>query len=333
MTYKLAAGQEIESLAAISATSTATIHLTGNELPQTLAGNAGVNALNGGGGADRMVGGAGNDTYFVDNEGDTVIEANGGGIDTVKTYVGYYIGSQFIENVTCMGTGSMGVTGNYLDNKITGNAGANLLNGRGGADTLIGLAGNDTYFIENVLDKVIEANGGGTDTVYTSVSRSFVDQFVEIIYLQGSANINATGNSLANSIGGNNSDNVINGREGNDGLGGGYGSDIFVFNTTLGPGNIDTIGDFNVNDDTVALASNIFGQARGSGVDGLGTLLTNEFRANATGQAEDADDRIIYETDSGRIFYDFNGNAAGGNYLFATTYTGLALTNSDFILV
>jgi hypothetical protein len=61
--------------------------------------------------------------------------------------------------------------------------------------------------------------------------------------------------------------------------------------------------------------------------------LAGQFRTNNTGAAQDADDRIIYESDSGKLWYDSNGNAAGGNYLFADLASGLALTNADFFIV
>jgi hypothetical protein len=109
---------------------------------------------------------------------------------------------------------------------------------------------------------------------------------------------------------------------------GGGGEDIFKFTRTLGPTNIDTITDFSAADDTIRLEDFIFTQ-----IVGTGTLSANQFRANATGQAQDADDRIIYETDSGCVFYDSNGNAAGGNFLFADLDPGLAITNDDFVLV
>lgn len=62
-------------------------------------------------------------------------------------------------------------------------------------------------------------------------------------------------------------------------------------------------------------------------------MLAGEFISNTSGQAQDANDRIIYETDTGRVWYDSNGNASGGNYLFADLASGLALTNADFVIV
>jgi Ca2+-binding RTX toxin-like protein len=44
----------------------------------------------------------------------------------------------------------------------------------------------------------------------------------------------------------------------------------------------------------------------------------------------DADDRIIYDTDSGQLFYDSNGSATGGSVQFAIISPNLALTNADF---
>ena len=51
------------------------------------------------------------------------------------------------------------------------------------------------------------------------------------------------------------------------------------------------------------------------------------------GVAQDALDRIIYETDTGKLIYDSNGDAAGGAVHFATLTAGLALTNADFLII
>ncbi|WP_394893068.1 hypothetical protein ACG873_16355 [Mesorhizobium sp. AaZ16] len=324
------ASQFVENMVLLGAGS---INTVGNNLNNTITGNSGNNALDGRGGADTMSGGTGNDTYYVDNVLDRTIEANGAGTDTVQTSVSFSVVSQFVENMVLLGTDSINAIGNNLNNTITGNAGNNAIDGRGGIDVMQGGLGNDTYYVDNVLDKTIEANVAGTDTVYTTVSKAFVDQFVEVIRLSGSGNINTTGNSLANTIVGNGANNGMNGREGADTLTGGYGNDSFVFNTALGATNIDTITDFKPVDDTIQLDDFIFTQASGSGGGGLGTLLAGQFRINNTGAAQDADDRIIYDSESGRLWYDSNGNAAGGNYLFAELYGGHALTNADFFIV
>jgi Ca2+-binding RTX toxin-like protein len=293
----------------------------------TLDGGDDNDTLDGGIGADTMIGGAGNDTFIVDNIGDKVFEANGSGTDTVRTTVSFSVASQFVENMVLLGTGSISAVGNNLANTITGNAGNNAIDGRGGIDVMQGGLGNDTYYVDNVLDKTIEANVVGIDTVYTTVSKAFVDQSVEVIRLSGSGNINTTGNSLANTIVGNGANNGINGRQGADTLTGGYGNDSFVFNTVLGAGNIDTITDFKPADDTIQLDDAIFTSL------GLGVLSANAFRSNSTGLAQDADDRIIYNSANGQIYYDSNGNGAGGNVLFADLNNGLAVTNADFLVV
>ncbi|WP_394887510.1 calcium-binding protein [Mesorhizobium sp. AaZ16] len=301
----------------------------GRDGDDSILGNGGDDVLNGGPGVDHMEGGFGNDTYYVSAFAARVIEANGAGtgMDTVRTTVSYSVVSQFVENVELLGSGSINAIGNNLANTITGNAGNNAIDGRGGIDVMEGGLGNDTYYVDNVLDRTIETDGAGTDTVYTTVSKAFSDQFVEMIRLSGSGNINTTGNGLANTIVGNGANNAMNGREGSDTLTGGYGNDTFVFNTALGATNIDTITDFKPVDDTIQLDDAIF-TALGAGV-----LSANAFRSNASGLAQDADDRIIYNSANGQVYYDSNGNAAGGNFLFADLASGLAVTNADFLAV
>jgi serralysin len=48
--------------------------------------------------------------------------------------------------------------------------------------------------------------------------------------------------------------------------------------------------------------------------------------------AHDANDRIIYNKATGDLFYDSNGNAAGGSVRFADLSTGLSLTQLDFLI-
>ena len=64
--------------------------------------------------------------------------------------------------------------------------------------------------------------------------------------LSGTANINGTGNALANRIVGNGGDNILNGGAGNDTLTGGGGKDTFVFDRGFGK---DVVTDFVAKDD------------------------------------------------------------------------------------
>ncbi|WP_419899852.1 calcium-binding protein [Roseomonas sp. USHLN139] len=172
-----------------------------------LDGGAGDDQLNGGLGTDRMVGGAGNDTYVVDNIGDRVVEASGGGIDMVKSSVTFSLGGSFIENLTLTGDARIDGTGNSLSNVLIGNRAANTLYGLGGndvidggfgADTMHGGTGNDIYYVDNLMDRVIEAAGEGTDSVRSSVDFSLSDH-VENLTLTGTAQT-GFGNALDNTL-------------------------------------------------------------------------------------------------------------------------------------
>jgi Ca2+-binding RTX toxin-like protein len=106
-----------------------------------LLGGAGNDLLDGGLGADFMNGGAGDDRFVVDNAGDRVDEADGGGNDTVLASISYVLGNN-LENLTLTGSAAINATGNDGNNRIVGNAGRNTLNGGAGDDIIVTVAGN-----------------------------------------------------------------------------------------------------------------------------------------------------------------------------------------------
>ena len=81
----------------------------------------------------------------------------------------------------------------------------------------------------------------GNDAVFASVNYALSGN-VETLVLQGSANLDGTGNALANSLFGNSGNNTLDGQGGADVLTGNAGNDTFVFN--VGQANGDTVVDF-----------------------------------------------------------------------------------------
>jgi Ca2+-binding RTX toxin-like protein len=219
-------GANIENL---TLTGAGAINATGNELNNILTGNGAANVLDGKGGADQMAGGGGNDTYVVDSLGDTVTEllaGVAGGTDLVKSAVDFTLGDN-VEKLTLTGSAGITGTGNAGNNVLIGNAGNNVLDGKAGSDKMAGGLGDDTYVVDMATDVVTEALNAGTDRVFASLNYR-LGANVENLELTGSANLNGTGNALANIITGNSGNNTLSGLAGNDQLDGGDGNDTYV---------------------------------------------------------------------------------------------------------
>jgi len=227
---------------------------------------------------------------------------------------------------------------------LKGGAGADRLDGGTGADSLFGGSGNDKYVVDNSADVVSEGLTQGRDLIIASVS-STLGANVENMTLAGNGAINATGNALANTLVGNASNNVLRGYVGNDvlsgGLGddvlaggtgsdmltGGLGKDVFLFDKPAGIGNVDRITDFDILSDRVALDASDFSSLA------AGALAKSAFAANVAGTATTAGQFIVYETDTGKLFYDNNGNHSGGATQIASLQANLKLSYQDFFVI
>jgi Ca2+-binding RTX toxin-like protein len=332
VSYILAADASIEVLSTTALGGTDPINFAGNKLAQAIYGNAGANIIIGRGGADYMVGFGGDDTYYLSNGNEYVAENAGEGRDVIYTSASYALAADsHVEALAAdgiLGTDAINLRGNAFNNEIYGNNGANLLNGGGGGDYLGGWGGDDTYLVFGG-EIVVENAGSGRDVVYSTVSYTLAaGSSVEVLStnsIAGTGAINLTGNELGQEVYGNNGANILNGGAGGDYLLGFGGADCFAFTTALGSGNIDVLADFSVADDIILLENAVF-----TGLSN-GALPASAFAAGTA--ASDADDRIVYNSATGQIFFDADGNGAGAQVLFATVNAGTILTASDFMVI
>ena len=285
ISYTLATGVEKLVLGGADA-----IDGVGNNLSNTLIGNAANNVLDGAGGADTLIGGAGDDIYVVDSAANQIVERANEGVDTVSASIGFTLGAE-LENLTLTGSSNRTATGNELDNFITGNSGNNVLDGAAGADTLAGGAGNDAYVVDNAADVVVEAAGEGVDIVRSSVTHG-LSANVENLTLTGTGAIDGAGNDQDNILTGNVANNVLDGGLGADTLIGGLGDDVYVVDDsadivreTSSAGGTD----FVYSSASYALAANVENLTlTGTGaIDALGNALANILTGNAASNVLD----------------------------------------------
>jgi Ca2+-binding RTX toxin-like protein len=339
--------------------------LAGNDASNFLEGGAGSDTLNGKGGADTLAGGTGNDTYIVGPSAVSILELHGEGIDTVQATVTYSLFlNPNVENLVLEGRMAIDGAGNDIDNRIDGNSASNLLTGAGGNDTLAGHDGNDTidggagsdlldggkggdafyggegsdvYIVEDKFDKVYEETDDSFDLVKSSID-FVLPMYVEGLTLTGRAALSGSGNAAANVLIGNEGPNFLNGHEGADtldgGLGtdtlvGGAGSDSFRF-SVANPKGADLITDFNGGEDQIQLNAAAYPALP------MGVLDIGAFQIGTGSAAVNADVRVIFDSTTGKLFYDADGSDIQPAVQFAAIdLAGLvgAVTHDNFEVI
>lgn len=264
----------------------------------------------------------------------------GKGFDTINGLAGNDVLSGLHgDDVIDGGKGNDKINGDSGSDTLTGGEGSDQINGGDGSDMIIGGAGGDR----------LDGDNGSQDTLSYAGSLKAVTVNLAANTAKGGdatgdkiANFeNVIGTDLGDSLTGNDVANTLTGGKGNDTLIGGGGNDRLI-----GGAGIDTLNG-GVGDDTFVLAPAFadrdiiqnFGAGDKLGVSaslfggGLaaGPLDPSQFVSNGTGLAGDAGDRFIFNFATHELFYDSNGNLAGGSRLVAT-FTGSipALAATDF---
>jgi Ca2+-binding RTX toxin-like protein len=359
VSYTLTANAAVDDMMAVGpgtgASTNAAINLTGNDLAQGLIGNDAANILTGNGGDDGLAGMGGNDT-LIGGTGDDYF-FGGAGNDSMNGGIG---NDAFFFNF-----------GSISGTNFVGQQGSLLLTG--GNDTIDGGTENDTIIVTGSLSDYTLTKVSATDykisakipLLGTAVLETATFKNVEQLGFTSSLDELDKGNitfTLLSSLpiaspfndtlnGGDGNDtidgaagnDIINGGLGNDrligGLGndtmtGGVGDDYFDFTSVLnGITNVDTITDFNREDDFIRLDNAV--------MPGLGTttsaLTAAAFVSGAArATAADASDRIIYNTTTGDLYYDADGTGSSAAIkiaLIGTSSSRPVLDHTDFLII
>jgi autotransporter-associated beta strand protein len=254
-------------------------------------------------------GGTGNDVVLT-NEG--VLVAGSAGRETVsatKAPAGQPLDTLLADKIIGMG-------GN---DKLLGDAGTDTIQGGTGDDQIDGGKGSDTADYSDKT-KAVVVTLDGSHEVRVKVKGRAEDTLTSVE--------NLIGGSKADTFTGDRKANSFEGGHGKDILKGNGGKDAFVFSVAPGKANADTILDFKHKTDSIALDDKVFAAL---GV----TLDAAEFHARkGASKAHDADDRIIYDKSSGKLYYDADGSDGPARaMLFATLSNKAALTVGDFDIV
>ncbi|MEO1375483.1 MAG: calcium-binding protein, partial [Cyanobacteria bacterium J06635_10] len=308
----------------------------GNDLNNTLSGKDGRDilrgyagddrliggndrdSLNGGVGKDTLIGGTGNDTYYVENVSDIIIEDYDAGSDKVNSSITWTLGDN-LERLTLTGTNAIDGIGNALDNRIEGNDAANKLFGNQGRDTLFGYEGDDWLSGGDGNDNLIGAEGNDTLVGGTGNDKLYGYQGDDML-------VGGDGNDFLSGWNGGN-DTLIGGA-GNDTLSGSSGNDIFVFNNPNE--GIDRITSFSPADDTIHISAAGFG----GGLTAGDTILEEQILIGSSSIAADnASQRFIYNTNSGALLFDADGNQTGFDAVqIATLFNKPTISASDIFV-
>jgi Ca2+-binding RTX toxin-like protein len=326
----------------------------------TIFGHGGNDLLKGQGGADLVDGGDGNDIMLIGGfetgvlgaygkaddghaewvEGDVI--TGGAGTDTLRITVGANAADHTIvlndDNFIGMERVEVGATVGRLNVE---NSDLQLLH-----DHFFMNAGQTVATTTTVFTPSSPLTGGSVvkDMNLVVVDASGITDADEDSTTGG---LTFVGNGNIQTFIGTANDDTFIGNGGNDVLTGGLGDDTFQFgkvHTQMVTGaattvqtyadvatnltGIDTINGFASGSDHVALDNDFF-----TAFTATGAIDAGNFVSGAGAVAADADDFLVFDTDTGALYYDADGNGLGAAVQFATLAGAVALADTDFSII
>lgn len=322
--------------------------LTGRPDGAIIIGYDGDDVIVCGAADDRVIGGLGAD-YMDGGDGDHDILSYVNSVEAVSVNLvsgaasgGEAEGDTFLNFEAVYGSGQGDtLNGNKGINDLRGFGGNDVIRGRDGGDNLDGGNGFDTVSYQgSSAGVIVNLNSGAAQngdaegdhiTGFEAIQgsqrddRLIGDGDVNALRGYGGADILRGLNGTDRLYGGGGQDR-LEGGSGIDRLTGGQAADTFVLASRLA--HRDIIYDFQPGADMLEIDSGDFGSGLVAGA-----LPPGRFRANLTGLAEDNNDRFIYRTDTGQLYFDSNGVNAGGDRLIATFLNHADLSSADFVII
>ncbi len=298
--------------------------ITGNGAANVISGLGGDDLITGGAGNDRISGGNGSDSASGDEGSDTIsgdggndLLTGGAGNDVISGGTGGDSAAGGTGSDTLHGEdGNDTLSGDDGKDTLNGNAGSDELRGGAGDDTLNGADGNDTMSGDDGIDVLNGGTGdddlsGGTaadmlsgllgaDILSGGDGNDILSGGMGVDTLNGDAGADTLLGGFDNdTLFGGAGNDTLSGSFGNDVMNGGAGADRFLFSEAAGRANADTIAGFNAAEDKIVLSNMFFSKLAGGALD--------EKSLHVGTEAQNAKDFIIFDHDTGNLWYDADG--------------------------
>jgi Ca2+-binding RTX toxin-like protein len=202
------------------------------------------------------------------------------------------------------------------------------------ADTIKGYAGNDTVFGGGGLDQLM--GDSGADHLFGGLGKDSLAGGIGNDLLSGGFAPDVINGGIGNDrVYGGSGDDFLDGGAGRDLVSGGLGADTiiatigvdrFVYDTRLGPTEVDFINGYTPAEDVILLDNDIF-RALGA----PGDLRNAQFHLGLSGVG--AQVRILYDSATGLVFYDPTGGGGGDRVQVIQLQPGLAITADEFVII